>query len=71
MTSMAAVVAVVVALAVGFYWARLLRAERSLRGAKRDHEAAGRGARAARRVMILVAAVLVLVVREWLHGKGR
>ena len=29
------------------------------------------GAWAARRVMILVAAVLVLVVREWLHGKGR
>lgn len=71
MTSMAAVVAVVVALAVGFYWARWLRGERSLRGAKRDHDAAGRGAWAARRVMILVAAVLVLVVRAWLQGKGR
>jgi hypothetical protein len=68
---MAAVVAVVVALAVGFYWARLLRAERSRRGAKRDYDAAGRGAWAARRVMVLVAAVLVLVVRAWLHGKGR
>jgi hypothetical protein len=68
---MAAVVAVVVALAVGFYWARLLRAERSRRGAKRDYEAAGRGAWAARRVMILVAAVLVLAVRAWLQGKGR
>lgn len=68
---MAAVVAVVIALAVGFYWARLLRAERSLRGAKRDHAVAGRGAWAARRVMILVAAVLVLVVRAWLQGKGR
>ena len=68
---MAAVVAVVVALAVGFYWARVLRGERSLRGAKRDHDAAGRGAWAARRVMILVAAVLVLVVRAWLQGKGR
>lgn len=68
---MAAVVAVVVALAVGFYWARLLRAERSRRGAKRDYEAAGRGAWAARRVMVLVAAVLVLVVRAWLQGKGR
>jgi hypothetical protein len=71
MTSMAAVVAVVVALAVGFYWARLLRAERSLRGAKRDQAAAGRGAWAARRVMILVAAAAVLVVRAWLQGKGR
>ena len=71
MTSMAAVVAVVVALAVGFYWARFLRAERSRRGTKREYEAAGRGAWAARRVMILVAAVLVLVVRAWLHGKGR
>jgi hypothetical protein len=71
MTSVAAVVAVVVALAVGFYWARMLRAERSLRGAKRDHAAAGRAAWAARRVMILVAAVLVLVVRAWLQGKGR
>ncbi len=68
---MAAVVAVVVALAVGFYWARLLRAERSLRGAKRDQAAASRGAWAARRVMILVAAVLLLVVRAWLQGKGR
>ena len=68
---MAAVVAVVVALAVGFYWARLLRAERSRRGAKRDFEAAGRGAWAARRVMVFVGAVLVLVVRAWLQGKGR
>ncbi|MGH3281772.1 MAG: hypothetical protein ACRDNW_21900 [Trebonia sp.] len=68
---MAAVVAVVVALAVGFYYARWLRAERSLRGAKHDHAAAGRGAWAARRVMILVAVVLALVVRAWLHGKGR
>jgi hypothetical protein len=33
--------------------------------------AAGRGAWAARRVMILVAAVLVLVVRAWLQGQGR
>jgi hypothetical protein len=71
MTSLAAVVAVVVALAVGFYWARLLRAERSLRGAKRDRDAAGRGAWAARRVMVLVAVVLVLVLRAWLQGKGR
>jgi hypothetical protein len=71
MTSLAAVVAVVVALAVGFYWARLLRAQRSLRGAKRDQAAASRGAWAARRVMVLVAAVLVLVVRAWLQGKGR
>ncbi len=48
MTSLAAVLAVVVALAVGIYYARWLRAERSLRGAKRDHSAAGRGAWAAR-----------------------
>ena len=68
---MAAVVAVVVALAVGFYWARFLRAERSLRGAKRDQAAASRAAWAARRAMILVAAVLALVVRAWLQGKGR
>ena len=71
MTSLAAVVAVVVALAVGFYWARWLRGERSLRGAKRDQAAASRGAWAARRAMILVAVVLVIVVRAWLHGKGR
>ena len=68
---MAAVVAVVVALAVGFYWARFLRAERSLRGAKRDQAAASRAAWAARRAMILVAAVLALAVRAWLQGKGR
>lgn len=71
MTSLAAVVAVVVSLAVGFYYARWLRTERSLRGAKRDQATAGRGAWAARRVMIFVAAVLVLVVRAWLQGKGR
>jgi hypothetical protein len=64
-------VAVVVSSAVGFYYARWFRAERSLSGAKRDQAAAGRAAWAARRVMIFVAAVLVFVVRAWLQGKGR
>ena len=58
MTSLAAVLAVVVALAVGIYYARWLRAERSLRGAKRDHSAAGRGTWRQGRVMIFVAVIL-------------
>ena len=71
MTSYAAVLAVVVALALGFYYARWIRAERGLRGAKRDQAGASRVVWAARRAIVLMAVVLALVVRAWLQGKGR
>ena len=71
MSSYAAVVAIAVSLLAGFYYARWLRAERSLKGAKRDKGAAGKNARSARLVLAGVAVVLVVAVRAWLAGKGR
>jgi NADH:ubiquinone oxidoreductase subunit 2 (subunit N) len=70
-SSYAAVVAIAVSLLGGFYYARWLRAERSLKGAKRDKGAAGKNAWTARLVLAFVAVVLVAAVRAWLAGKGR
>jgi hypothetical protein len=71
MTPGAAVVGVVVALMVGFYWARLDRFERTNRAAKAAVGAAGRQVMRARRTIFLLGFVVFVVVRLWFHGRGR
>ncbi len=64
----AATIAIVVSLAVGFYFARWRRWERSTKGAKREYNGAKQNRTRARGVMLLVAVVLVLTIGAWLHG---
>jgi ABC-type amino acid transport system permease subunit len=71
MTRDAAALAVIVALMVGYYFARWRRAETSLKANKVLADAAGRTAWRARGVMLLVAAALWAIIYAWLHGKGR
>ena len=71
MDSDAATIAIVVSLAVGYYFARWRRWERSTRGAKRDYDGARKNRTRARGIMLLVAVAAVVALRAWLHGSGR
>jgi ABC-type amino acid transport system permease subunit len=71
MTTDAAALAVIVALMVGYYFARWRRAETSLKVNKTLADAAGKTAWKARGVMLLVGAVLWAVIDAWLRGVGR
>ena len=71
MTTSAAVIAVVVSLFGGYYFAQWRRSEGSLKSAKALTEGAGRAAGRARRTMLLVALVIAAVAYVWIHGKGR
>jgi hypothetical protein len=66
-----AVIASVVALAVGWFTARWRRAERSVRGTRNDYNAAMKGAWGARRAMGGALIVLVVAADMWFRGKGR
>ena len=70
MTTSAAVIAVVVSLFGGYYFAQWRRSEGSLKSAKALTEGAGRAAGRARRAMLLVALVIAAVAYVWIHGKG-
>ena len=63
--------AIVVALMVGYYWARWRRAEASLRSAKGQADAALKAAWRSRILIVLVAAALYVVLHAWLRGTGR
>lgn len=67
----AATIAIVVSLAIGYYFARWRRWERSVRGAKRDFDGAKRNRQRARLVMLFVAVFAFLAIKAWLHGSGR
>lgn len=67
----AATNAIVVSLAIGYYFARWRRWERSVQGAKRDFDGAKRNRQRARLVMLFVAVFAVLAIKAWLHGSGR
>ncbi len=67
----AAVVAVVISLMVGYYWARWRRAEITQKGTKAVADAADKQAWKARGVMVLVGFAVVAVIDMWLRGKGR
>jgi len=71
MTRDAAALAVIIALMVGYYFARWRRAETSLKVNKTLADAAGKTAWRARGVMLLVAAALWAIIDAWLRGSGR
>ena len=71
MTRGAAVIAVVVALMGGFYWARWRRSEGSLKSAKALAEGAGKAAWGARRAMLLAGLAIATVIYLWIRGEGR
>jgi hypothetical protein len=67
----AAVIAIVIALLVGNYWARWRRAEATKRLAKAAAGNASKGVWRARGVMLLIALVLFLVLDVWFRSRGR
>jgi hypothetical protein len=71
MTRDAAALAVIVALMLGYYWARWRRAEAINRTADAAKDAAGRQAWRARGVILLVGVLVLAVVGLWLRGQGR
>lgn len=71
MSKTAAVVAIVIALMVGYYWARWRRAEATSKLAKAGANTAGKAVWRARGMIVLVAAALYVVLRLWFHGRGR
>jgi hypothetical protein len=70
-TPVAATIAVVVALALGWNFAWFRRWNRAVTGAKRDLGGAKRNASKARITMVLTVIVAALVIRAWLAGSGR
>jgi len=71
MTKGAAVIAVVLALMVGYYWARWRRAEGSAKSAKAMADGAGKTVWRARGSMLLVAVAVYVALTLWFHGQGR
>jgi len=69
MTQTAAVVAVVVALMLGYYFARWRRWEGSAKSARVLADAASRAVWKARAAMLLVGVALYVVLRIWIEGK--
>lgn len=69
MTKAAAVSAIVVALMVGYYWARWRRAEATKQAAKAAAEAAGKSVWQARKVIVVVGAVVYALIIFWFHGR--
>jgi hypothetical protein len=67
----AAAIAVTVALAIGFYFARWLRAERDEIGARESLRKAVSAMWAARKVLVAVVIVAVVAADLWFRGKGR
>jgi hypothetical protein len=65
MTRDAAAVAVIVALMLGYYWARWRRAEGSARSARALADAAGRQAWKARGMIVLVGFAVYVVIHLW------
>jgi len=71
MTADAAALAVIIALMIGYYFARWRRAETSLRTNKAFAEASGRVAWRARGAMLLVGIALWAIIDLWFRGRGR
>ena len=65
MTRDAAAVAVIVALMLGYYWARWRRAEGSARSARAPANAAGRQAWKARGMIVLIGFAVYVVIHLW------
>ena len=71
MTRHAAVLAVIGALMLGYYWARWRRAEGTNRVAQAAAGAAGKQAWRARGVIALVGFFVFALIDLWLRGSGR
>ena len=71
MTRHAAVLAVIGALMLGYYWARWRRAETTNRVAQAAAGNAGKQAWRARGVIVLVGFFVYALVDLWLRGRGR
>jgi hypothetical protein len=71
MTIGAAVIAIVVAMMGGYYFARWRRSEGSLKSARTLTEGAGKAAWGARRAMLLTGLAIAAAIYLWIHGKGR
>jgi hypothetical protein len=69
MTREAAAVAVIVALLLGYYWARWRRAEASAKGNRLLAEAAQRAAWRARGMIVLVGVAVYVALHTWLGGR--
>ena len=69
MTQEAAAVAVIVALMLGYYFARWRRWEGSAKSARVLADAASKAAWKARGAMLLVAVAVYVVLHAWLGGR--
>ncbi|MHB1431633.1 MAG: hypothetical protein ACYCVZ_05910 [Streptosporangiaceae bacterium] len=71
MTKTAAVSGIVIALMVGYYWARWRRAEQTRQVAKAAAESAGRAVWRARGVIVVTGLVVYAVISFWFRGRVR
>jgi len=71
MTADAAALAVIIALMVGYYFARWRRAEASRKTNKAFADVSARAAWRTRGTMLLVGAALWAIIDAWFRGKGR
>jgi hypothetical protein len=71
MTTDAAALAVIIALMVGYYFARWRRSEASRKTNKAFADASGRAAWRARGAILLVGLALWAIIDAWFRGKGR
>ncbi len=61
--------AVIVALLLGYYWARWRRAEGSAKSARALADGAGRAAWRARGMILLVGVAVYVALHAWLGGR--
>jgi hypothetical protein len=71
MTTSTAVIAIVVSLMGGYYFAQWRRSEGSLKSAKTLTAGAGKGAWRARRNLLVTGLAIAAVIYLWNQGKGR
>jgi hypothetical protein len=71
MTRDAAVLAVIGALMLGYFWARWRRAEAVNKTAQAAVDAAGKQAWRARGVMAVVGVFVFVLIDLWIRGSGR
>jgi len=71
MTTGAALIAIVAALVLGYYFAQWRRSEGSLRSAKTLAGGAGKAVWKARRNLLLTGLAIAVLIYLWSHGLGR
>ena len=71
MSTGAALIAIVAALVLGYYFAQWRRSEGSLRSAKTLADGAGKAVWKARGKLLLTGLAVVVLIYLWNHGLGR